>query len=100
VLVVKQDLGVRFFVFDGFRNPSLLPRPHRIRVRVRHPGAVAAVVPHWLVGVLFADPASHDVTLALDPNWRPGDTISLGIRTLRVVAIRDDDAESGSRTGR
>jgi hypothetical protein len=26
------------------------------------------------------------------PNWRPGDTIPLG-RTLRVVGIRDDDAD-------
>jgi hypothetical protein len=28
------------------------------------------------------------------PNWRPGDTIPVGAgRTLRVVDIRDDDAE-------
>jgi hypothetical protein len=27
------------------------------------------------------------------PNWRPGDTIPLGRRTLRVVGIRDDDAD-------
>jgi len=27
------------------------------------------------------------------PNWRPGDTIPLGGSTLRVVEIRDDDAE-------
>jgi hypothetical protein len=27
------------------------------------------------------------------PNWRPGDTIPLGGRTLRVVAVRDDDAD-------
>jgi hypothetical protein len=28
------------------------------------------------------------------PNWRPGDTIPLGTqRTLRVVGIRDDDAD-------
>ena len=26
-------------------------------------------------------------------NWRPGDSISLGGRTLRVVGIRDDDAD-------
>ena len=27
------------------------------------------------------------------PNWAPGQTIHLGRRTLRVVAVRDDDAE-------
>jgi hypothetical protein len=27
------------------------------------------------------------------PNWRPGDTIPLGHRTLRVLGIRDDDAD-------
>ena len=27
------------------------------------------------------------------PNWRPGDTIHLGRRTLRVIRVRDDDAD-------
>jgi hypothetical protein len=27
------------------------------------------------------------------PNWRAGDTIPLGGRTLRVVSVRDDDAD-------
>jgi hypothetical protein len=27
------------------------------------------------------------------PNWNPGDTIPLGGRTLRVVGLRDDDAD-------
>lgn len=27
------------------------------------------------------------------PNWQPGDTIPLGRQTLRVVAVRDDDAD-------
>jgi hypothetical protein len=27
------------------------------------------------------------------PNWRPGDTIPLGRRTLRVVGMRDDEAD-------
>jgi hypothetical protein len=27
------------------------------------------------------------------PNWRPGDTIPLGHRTLRVLDVRDDDAD-------
>ena len=32
------------------------------------------------------------------PNWRPGDTLHLGRgRTLRVVAIRDDDADQPPR---
>jgi hypothetical protein len=35
-------------------------------------------------------PACHTVV----PTWRPGDTIPLGAdRTLRVTAIRDDDAD-------
>jgi hypothetical protein len=37
-----------------------------------------------------AEPSSLDSAV---PNWRPGDTIPLGHRTLRVVAIRDDDAD-------
>jgi hypothetical protein len=27
------------------------------------------------------------------PNWRPGHTIPLGRRTLRVVDVRDDEAD-------
>jgi hypothetical protein len=37
-----------------------------------------------------ADPPSIESAV---PNWRPGDTIPLGRRILRVVAIRDDDAD-------
>jgi len=37
-----------------------------------------------------AEPSSLNSAV---PNWRPGDTIPLGRRTLRVVAIRDDDAD-------
>jgi hypothetical protein len=38
-----------------------------------------------------ADPSTLSSAV---PNWRPGDTIPLGAnRTLRVVDIRDDDAE-------
>jgi hypothetical protein len=37
-----------------------------------------------------AEPSSLDSAV---PNWRPGDTIPLGRRTLRVVGIRDDDAD-------
>jgi hypothetical protein len=28
------------------------------------------------------------------PNWAPGHTIHFGHKTLRVVAVRDDDADS------
>jgi hypothetical protein len=37
-----------------------------------------------------AEPAT--LTSAV-PNWRAGDTIPLGRRTLRVVDVRDDDAD-------
>ena len=37
-----------------------------------------------------ADPPSFQ-TVA--PSWRPGDTIPLGRRTLRVVEVRDGDDE-------
>ena len=38
-----------------------------------------------------ADPRTFEAAV---PNWRPGDTIHLGReRTLRVVAVRDDDAD-------
>jgi hypothetical protein len=36
------------------------------------------------------EPAS--ITSAV-PNWRAGDTIPLGHKTLRVVRIRDDEAD-------
>jgi hypothetical protein len=39
-------------------------------------------------------PAEPRTFEAAVPNWRPGDTIHLGReRTLRVVAVRDDDAD-------
>src|SRR6266540_7180199 len=34
------------------------------------------------------------------PNWRSGDTIPLGRRTLRVLSIRDDDADQPPVPGR
>jgi hypothetical protein len=37
-----------------------------------------------------ADPARFETAV---PNWRAGDTIPLGRRTLLVVGIRDDDAD-------
>jgi hypothetical protein len=39
-------------------------------------------------------PADPPSLLTVVPNWQPGDTIPLGAgRTLRVIAIRDDDAD-------
>ena len=39
-------------------------------------------------------PAAEPPSLATAvPNWRSGDEIPLGRRTLRVVRIRDDDAD-------
>jgi hypothetical protein len=38
-------------------------------------------------------PAEPSTLSAAVPNWRPGDTIHLGRRTLRVIARRDDDAD-------
>ena len=38
--------------------------------------------------------AAHPSTLeSAVPNWKAGDSIYLGRRTLRVVGIRDDDAD-------
>jgi len=38
-------------------------------------------------------PAEPPTFAAAVPNWRPGDTIHLGRRTLRVVDLRNDDAD-------
>jgi hypothetical protein len=38
-------------------------------------------------------PAEPPTLTSSVPNWRPGDTIPLGGRTLRVVDVRDDDAD-------
>jgi hypothetical protein len=38
-------------------------------------------------------PAEPPTVSSAVPNWRSGDTIQLGHRTLRVVRIRDDDAD-------
>src|SRR6266487_3469047 len=38
-------------------------------------------------------PAEPATLTSVVPNWRPGDTIPLGHRTLRVVAIRNGDAD-------
>jgi hypothetical protein len=39
-------------------------------------------------------PAEPSTLTSAVPNWRAGDTIPLGAhKTLRVVAVRDDDAD-------
>ena len=37
-----------------------------------------------------ADPSTFESVV---PHWKPGDSIYLGNRTLRVIGIRDDDAD-------
>jgi hypothetical protein len=39
------------------------------------------------------EPAEPSTLATAVPNWRAGDTIPLGQRTLRVVRVRDDDAD-------
>lgn len=39
------------------------------------------------------EPADPPTLTSAMPSWRPGDTIPLGQRTLRVVDIRDDDPD-------
>jgi hypothetical protein len=38
-------------------------------------------------------PANPSTLESIVPNWGPGDSIYLGHRELRVVGIRDDDAD-------
>jgi hypothetical protein len=38
-------------------------------------------------------PADPPTLASVVPNWKAGDMIPLGRRTLRVVAVRDDDAD-------
>jgi hypothetical protein len=38
-------------------------------------------------------PADPPTLKTAVPDWRPGDTIPLGGRTLRVLAVRDDDTD-------
>jgi hypothetical protein len=38
-------------------------------------------------------PAEPPTLASAVPNWGAGDTIPLGRRTLRVVRVRDDDAD-------
>jgi hypothetical protein len=38
-------------------------------------------------------PADPPTLATAVPNWRSGDTIPLGRRTLQVLCVRDDDAD-------
>jgi hypothetical protein len=38
-------------------------------------------------------PAEPPALTSAVPNWRSGDTIPLGTKTLRVVRVRDDDGD-------
>ncbi|MGA8928020.1 MAG: hypothetical protein WB462_17560 [Solirubrobacterales bacterium] len=38
-------------------------------------------------------PVEPSTLSAAVPNWKPGDTIHLGKRALRVVALRDEDSD-------
>jgi hypothetical protein len=52
-----------------------------------------------MAGFLFrletveGEPAEPPTLSAAVPNWKAGDTIPLGKRTLRVVGKRDEDAD-------
>jgi hypothetical protein len=52
-----------------------------------------------MAGFLFrletveGEPAEPPTLSASVPNWKPGDTIALGKRMLRVVALRDVDSD-------
>ena len=52
-----------------------------------------------MAGFLFrletveGEPAEPPTLSAAVPNWKPGDTIHLGKRALRVVALRDEDGD-------
>jgi hypothetical protein len=52
-----------------------------------------------MAGFLFkvetadGSPAEPPQLSSAVPNWGPGETIHLGRRTLRVVGVRDDDAD-------
>ncbi len=53
-----------------------------------------------MAGFLFrletveGEPAEPPTLSAAVPNWKPGDTIALGKRMLRVVALRDVDGDA------
>jgi hypothetical protein len=52
-----------------------------------------------MAGFLFrletveGEPAEPPTLSVVVPNWKPGDTIHTSRKTLRVVALRDDEAD-------
>jgi hypothetical protein len=54
----------------------------------------------WMAGFLFrleredGTPAEPSSLSSAAPNWAPGQTMHFGRRTFRVIAVRDDDADS------
>jgi hypothetical protein len=58
-------------------------------------GSLFVIAATTTVGLcsLFVSPADPPSLATAVPNWRAGDTIPLGRRTLRVVRVRDDDAD-------
>jgi hypothetical protein len=47
----------------------------------------------WKLETKDGQPAEPATFKTAVPNWKPGDQIPLGGRSLRVVAVRDDDAD-------
>jgi hypothetical protein len=48
---------------------------------------------HYKLETTDGAPAEPPSLATAVPNWRPGDEIPLGRRSLRVVRVRDDDAD-------
>jgi hypothetical protein len=52
-----------------------------------------------MAGFLFkletpnGEPAEPSSISSAVPNWAPGETLHFGYRTVRVVGVRDDDAD-------
>ena len=80
-----------------FRPDQRLVTPGRyIRLAVRpQPTTEGDRMAGFLFRLELEDgtPADPPTLATAVPNWRPGDTIPLGRRELRVVGIRDDDAD-------
>ena len=70
-------------------------RPCRVRASERLPKANWKGDLVFLFKLTHADdtPADPPTVRVAVPNWRAGDTITVGHRRLRVVAVRDDDAD-------
>jgi hypothetical protein len=66
------------------------PPPHATDNRSRSPGGCS----RGCGAAPEGEPAEPPTLSTAVPNWRPGDPIPLGRSTLRVVALRDDDADA------